>query len=99
MRSAWLVTGLFFMATACESGADCRSYPGVDAAVPERVKTKVAQEGLGRYTLVDKVDCKGMVYWTAIPPEVPANVPRPPGFGLLVSLDMNSQAVSVEKGR
>ena len=92
----WLAVGLLFVATACKSVADCRSHPGRDVAVPDKVKVKMRQEGLEGYALVDRVSCRDTVYWTAIPPGMSASVPRPPGFGLLVSLDMNSQVVSVD---
>ena len=87
---------LLFVATACKGVIDCQSHPGRDIAVPDKVRVKMRQEELEGYALVDRVNCRDAVYWTAIPQGVPANVPRPPGFGLLVSLDMNSQVVSVD---
>lgn len=67
--------------------------------VPEVVKAEMKKNGLPDRVLIDKQDCEKRVCWIAIPAGIPVNVPRPPGYGHLVCLDIDGQTVHIEGGQ
>lgn len=94
--------GMVIVLTAtvgCSRAGECQSSTGVDEKVPVSVRTELQKNGMTDFQLIDKVSCDEEIYWTAIPSGVPPDVPRPPGLGRLVVLDLKTGTVAVYKGQ
>lgn len=98
MRRLGLVIVLV-AATGCGEAGECQSSIGIDKEVPANVRVELQKSGMANFQLVDKVSCSDETYWTAIPSGVQPDVPRPPGFGRLVVLNLKDGSVTVHKGQ
>jgi len=98
MRRIWQVILCCPLAVACAHADECVSTIGVDRSPPEVVVRAMKSQQIAGYQLIDRLICKDKAFWIAIPSDIPADLPRPPGVGFMVTLEFSTEEVEISKG-
>lgn len=69
------------------------------ADIPSAVTSRMKQQDMADFQLVDGMTCGDRRMWTAIRKADQRKVPRPPGYGYLIIYDLKSNSVEIDNNK